>query len=111
MQLSIDVYRSCLYGMTARYDKSVPFQEIKAAIDQRYSKWALDTNADATVPVKLWRVVPEKFAIQLASVSKEEDDMTLGQALARPPGKKKAATDELTKQVIYLAFNGIKGCQ
>lgn len=38
--------------------------DVKAAIDERYGKWANASNS--TAPVKLWRVEPEKLAIQLA---------------------------------------------
>ncbi|MGB2590645.1 MAG: hypothetical protein WA530_01740 [Candidatus Acidiferrum sp.] len=98
----------CPRGIVALYDKSVASDEIKAALDQRYGKWAQAGNA--TLPVKLWRVEPKKLAIQLASLDEEMEGMTLGQALARPLGQeeKRDGKDEKIKQVIYLAFVGAK---
>lgn len=64
-QVIIDFENTSVRGMTVLYDKSVPIDEIGSTIDGRYGKWALATNA--TSPVKLWRVEPEKFAIQLGT--------------------------------------------
>jgi hypothetical protein len=58
------------HGMTAIYDKSVPFDDIRTAIDERYGKWAVPQLSSS--PLKMRRVVPEKFAIQLSVVSKKE---------------------------------------
>lgn len=105
-QVSIDIRNSCPAGIVARYDGNVPIEEIKAAIDKHYGKWAEAKNEAATVPVKLWRVEPEKFAIQLVTVDKDMEGMTLGQALAQPLGqqKEKNSKEEVAKRVIYLAF-------
>ena len=106
-QVSIDLRDSCPTGIVARYDKSVSIQEIKAAIDQRYGKWALAENDDTSVLVKLWRVEPEKFAIQLAVVDKDMEAMTLGQTLSQGPRQReKVKASEVIAQVIYLAFSG-----
>ena len=95
-QLIIDMNQSCLYGMTALYDKSIPVSDVKAALDERYGKWALPGNNNAAVPVNLWRVEPEKFAIQLGVASKRDQKMNLA--------------DEETRQVIYIAFGGRSAC-
>jgi len=95
-QLIIDMKQSCLYGMTALYDKSIPMDEVKAAIDERYRKWALPSNDDAAVPVKLWRVEPEKFAIQLSVADKKDEKMNIAEAG--------------TKRAIYIAFGGRSAC-
>lgn len=63
-QLTIDINNNALSGMMALYDKSISIDDIKVAIDNHYSKWASASNS--TSPVKLWRVVPNKFAIQLS---------------------------------------------
>src|SRR5215472_8181996 len=63
-QLIIDMNQNCLYGMTALYDKSVPLDDVKAAIDEQYGKWALAQFANTSI--KIWRVEPERFAIQLS---------------------------------------------
>ena len=39
-QLRIDMKQNCLYGMTAVYGTSVPLDDVKSGIDQRYGKWA-----------------------------------------------------------------------
>jgi hypothetical protein len=93
-ELIIDMNQSCLYGMTALYDKSVSVDDIKAAIDQHYEKWARTDFANS--PVKLWRVEPEKFAIQLSVAGKEDE--------------KKNIADAGTKRAIYIAFGGRSAC-
>jgi hypothetical protein len=91
----IDMNQSCLYGMTALYDKSVPVGDVKAAIDERYGKWAVPLE-DPSGPVKLWRVQPEKFAIQLSVGDKTTEKMNIA--------------DVGTKQAIYIAFGGRSAC-
>lgn len=93
-QLSIDVKQDCLYGMTATYDKSVSLDDVKAAIDQRYGKWALAQFVKSSI--KLWRVEPEKFAIQLSEADKKDEKMNIAEAG--------------TKQAIYIAFGGVTAC-
>jgi len=48
-QTTIDMNEDCLYGMTAVYDKSVSLDQVKAAIDARYGKWALAQFADSAI--------------------------------------------------------------
>ncbi len=93
-QLIVDMDQNCLYGMTALYDKSVPFDEIESAIDERYAKWAKRDVANSTL--KLWRVEPEKFAIQLSVADRKDDKRNVAEAG--------------TKQAIYLAFGGKSAC-
>ena len=78
--ISIDIENGAVLGIVAHYEKSVSVGDIKASIDGHYGKstYVIDNE---TSPVKVWRVEPEKIAIQLAV----EDD-----------GK---------KQVIYLSAN------
>lgn len=89
-QLVIDMKQNCLYGMTATYDKSVSLEDVKAAIDKGYGKWALAQSPNS--PIKLWRVESEKFAIQLSVADKKDEKMNIAEAG--------------TKQAIYLAFAG-----
>jgi len=89
-QVSIDMNQSCLYGMTALYDKSIPLDDIKAAIDKRYGKWAVPEFANS--PLKLWRVEPEKFAITLSTADKKDEKRNIAEAG--------------TKQALYIAFGG-----
>ncbi len=93
-QVTIDMNQSCLYGMTALFDKSVPLDDIKAAIDERYGKWAVPEFLNS--PLKLWRVEPEKFAIQLSVATKKDE--------------KRNIADAGTKQAIYIAFGGRSAC-
>ena len=93
-QLIIDMKQSCLYGMTAVYDKSIPVEEVKAAIDESYGKWALADSASSAV--KLWRVTPERFAVQLSVADKNDE--------------KRNIADAGTKQAIYIAFGGRSAC-
>jgi hypothetical protein len=77
-QVSIDIDNVPVQGVIALYDKSVSTDDIESSIDVRYGKWAFATNG--TAPVKLWRVEPERFVIQLG------------------------VADNGMKQVIYLIF-------
>jgi hypothetical protein len=89
-QLTIDLLdnKPCPLGIMARYDRSVALTDLKAALDHRYGKWADARNV--TNPVKLWRVEPEKFAIQLSTVDKRE--------------ARSAMQESATRTVIYMAF-------
>lgn len=94
-QFSIDMNdQNCLYGMKAPYDKSISLDDIKAAIDERYGKWALPGFENSGM--KLWRVEPEKFAIQLSVADKADE--------------KRQLADAGTKQAIYIAFGGASAC-
>ena len=94
-QLIIDMDQSCLYGMTALYDKILSVDDVKMAIDGQYKKWA---QADVASPsVKLWRVESEKFSIQLSIAGKEDE--------------KKNIAEQGTKQAIYIAFGGKAACK
>lgn len=93
-QVTIDMNQSCPYGMTALYDRAVPLDAIRAAIDERYGKWAVPEFVNS--PSKIWRVEPEKFAIQLSVASKKDE--------------KRNIADEGTKQAIYTAFGGRSAC-
>lgn len=77
--ISIDIEDGGVLGIVAHYDKSVSVDDIKASIDDHFGKstYVIDNE---TSPVKVWRVEPERIAIQLA----EEDNGM--------------------KQIIYLSF-------
>lgn len=78
--ISIDIESGAVLGIVAHYDKSVSMGDIKASIDSHYGKFTYVIDNE-TSPVKVWRVEPEKIAIQLA------------------------AEDNGMKQVIYLSAN------
>jgi hypothetical protein len=84
----------CLMEVTAHYNKSVSMDDLKAAIDLRYGKWAKATNA--TSPVKSWRVETETFSIQLREVDKIDAQLS-GDKL-----------EVGAKAIIYTAFPGTK---
>jgi hypothetical protein len=74
----------CPQGLLALYNKSTSLDEIRAAINQRYGQWSKG------LPQDLWRVEPERFAIQLVTIK----------------GKKnKCMADEEMRQLIYLSFD------
>jgi hypothetical protein len=93
-QLVLDMNQGCIYGMTVSWDKSIPVDEVKAAIDERYGKWALGQFVNSAM--KLWRVEPEKFAIQLTVADKKDEKMNMAEAG--------------TKQAIYIAAEGKSAC-
>lgn len=113
-QVIIDIFGndSCPRGVAALYEKSISTDDIKAALDQRYGKWALAETA--TLPVKLWRVEPEKFAIQLAMTDDRTQERTGDQALAQAlsqtfeHSERSNVAEGGMKQVIYLVFAGTK---
>jgi hypothetical protein len=99
-QLIVDLYNTpCPLGVMARYDNSVSMDDLKAAINERYGQWAL---ADfSTGSLMMWRVEPEKFAIQLSATDKRMAK------LAKLAGDKEEVE---TKLVIYVAFQPPKKC-
>ena len=93
-QISVDTKGGCIYGLTARYDKSVALDDIKTAINVRYGRWVLPESANS--PIKLWRVESERFAIQLVALDKKDERRNIGLAGS--------------KQAIYIAFGGSSAC-
>jgi hypothetical protein len=108
-QVRVDFFGSagsegCLRGVSAVYEKSVPIDDLKAAIDQRYAKWAYANNP------KLWRVEPQKFAIQLGVTEDRTKGATHEQKRARALGQLDGYGDRSNvaeagmPEVIYIAF-------
>ena len=77
-KLSIDFNSRSPSGIIAVYDKSVSVDDLRKAINARYGKWASPSNGSS--PVLLWRVEPDRYAIQVA------------------------ANEDGTAQVIYMAI-------
>jgi len=93
-QLHLDLNQNCVYGLTAFYDKSVSIHDIELAIDEHYLE---SKNLDfEKTRMRLWRVEPEKFAIQLSEADKKDE--------------KREAVEAGTKYVIYIAFGGRTAC-
>jgi hypothetical protein len=113
-QVIIDIFGndSCPRGIMALYEKSVSTDEINAALDQRYGKWAQGGNA--ALPVKLWRVEPEKFAIQLAVTHDRTKEASGDEAFAFAlsqifeQSERSNVAEAGMKQLIFLAFVGTK---
>ncbi len=93
-QLIIDADRGCPYGMRASYEKSVSIDDLAASIDVDYAKWAVPAFEKG--PLRLWRVEPEKFAIQLVALDKKDE--------------KRGFAEAGTKQLTLIAFGGRAAC-
>jgi hypothetical protein len=93
-QVIVDTDQGCIYGMTALYDKSLPSDLIKSAIEERYKQWSLEEIKSPAL--HLWRVEPQKFSIQLSVADKADEKRSLAEAG--------------TKLVIYIAFGGKSAC-
>jgi len=63
-QVLVDFNGGEVIGLTAFYDQPTSMDDLQAAVDERYGKWAMASFR--TGPVRLWRVEPEKFVIQLS---------------------------------------------
>jgi hypothetical protein len=94
-QMILDIDHGCIYGMTVMFEKSVPFDQLKTEIDDLYKQWSVNDPSNSTL--HLWRVEPQKFAIQLAVTSKEDEKRNVAEAG--------------TRQVIYIAFGGKSACR
>ncbi|HTW23609.1 MAG TPA: hypothetical protein VMD78_08420 [Candidatus Baltobacteraceae bacterium] len=93
-QVTLDTDRGCVYGMTVLYDKSVPFGLIRAALDDRYQQWSVKDVGSSVL--RVWRVEPQKFSIQLAVADKADE--------------RKHWAEAGTKQVVFIAFKGKAAC-
>ena len=61
-QVMVDFNQGKVIGLTAYYDQPVTFADLRAAIDERYSKWTADFSNDRH---RVWRVEPEHLVISL----------------------------------------------
>ena len=93
-QLIVDMDQGCIYGMTALYDKSVPLDQIRSAIDDLYRQWSVNDLGNSNLHI--WRVDPQKFVVQLGVASKQDEKRNVAEAG--------------TRQAIYLAFGGKSAC-
>lgn len=93
-QILLDMNGSCIYGITALYDKSVPVDRIKSEINRAYEKWSVKYPSETNL--YLWRVEPQKFSIQLAVTSKQDEKLI--------------GTEVGTRQVVYIALGGKSAC-
>lgn len=64
-QVSLDYTDGSVIGLTTLYDQPTSVDDVRAAVNERYGKFAFDSNGKT--PVNLWRVEPEKLAISLST--------------------------------------------
>jgi hypothetical protein len=109
-QVTIDMNQSCLYGMTALFDKFIPLDDIKAAIDERYGKWAVPEFVNS--PLTIWRVEPEKFATQLSVASKKDEKRNMADASYIPSRWRKVRLQYPVKLMVHgLNVDGQAVCK
>ncbi len=106
IQLNMDIAKGCIYGFRARYSSEIPFATVQAAIDRKYGSFGVQLRGDREVPLKLWRVTPEKFAIQLSQATEKSDRETLDEVFkeswTKPPQPDKSKVTGI--DVIYMRF-------
>src|SRR5215469_17080174 len=64
-QVSLDYNNGSVVGLTALYDDPTSVNDVRAAVNERYGKFAFDPNGKPLV--SLWRVEPEKLTISLST--------------------------------------------
>jgi hypothetical protein len=101
--------RGCPQGIVALYDKTVSLEDIQAALNDDYGRWAKANNAG--LPVKLWRVESEKFAIQLAIVGEHGNERPRVRQTVEGRSKQTAIAEAGMKEVIYLSFAVSEGVE
>jgi hypothetical protein len=60
--------RWCPFGLTARYNKAVSFEDLKAALEKRYGKGTVKNWGDA--PLMIWDIESDHLFIQLQVAGK-----------------------------------------
>jgi hypothetical protein len=55
--------RWCPFGLDARYNKAVPFEDLKATLEKRYGKGTVKNWTDA--PLVIWQIESDHLLIQL----------------------------------------------
>jgi hypothetical protein len=60
--------RWCPFGLTARYNKAVSFDDLKVALEKRYGKGATKNWTD--IPSVIWEVEPAHVIVELKVVDK-----------------------------------------
>jgi hypothetical protein len=63
-QVLVDINGGEVIGLIALYDQPTTMDDLQAAVDERYGKFAMAQFR--TGPARLWRVEPEKTTIQLS---------------------------------------------
>ena len=93
-QVRLDFNQPAIIGLIALYDQPTSMDDVQAAVDARYGKWAM---ADfRTGPVRLWRVEPpEKFVINLSV-----NDDGMAQLIYLSYGAKHPTSDQGSARVL-----------
>jgi hypothetical protein len=66
-QVRLDFNQPAIIGLIALYDQPTTIDDVEAAVDERYGKWAVAEFKSPLSHLRGWRVEPEKFVIQLAA--------------------------------------------
>ncbi|MGD0021047.1 MAG: hypothetical protein ABSC54_01960 [Smithellaceae bacterium] len=74
--IQLDIENNVVVGMLIKYDKSVDFNEIEKYLNKYYKEWAYDFK-NPSPSVRVWRVTPQKFVIQLSIDSQCNRDINL----------------------------------
>ena len=64
-QITYDIVKRKITGIIAIYDKSVGFDNVENVINKDYEKWRIKSLDSKEVDVRVWRVKPSGFVIQL----------------------------------------------
>jgi len=94
--VTMDFNRGCVYGVTAYYDASVPFEAVKSAIDESYKQWRRPIESGRPADLA-WRVAPMRLTIDLGAT--DQHDMESFQEEIGAP------------RVVYLAYDGKLACE
>ena len=66
-QVLLDYTDGSVIGLTAFYDQPTSIDDVQAVVNERYGQWA---KAEfKTGPVRIWRVEPERFVINLSQAN------------------------------------------
>ena len=84
--------RWCPFGLTARYNKAVSFEDLKSALEKRYGKGTVKNWTDA--PLVIWDVEPGHLFIQL-----DVTDKRMAQNQHVPEGTKSIHYDDMSDKI------------
>ena len=65
--VSIDVDAGKITGVVFHYEKSVAIHLIESEVNNTFSEWKVKPSTNNDVGVRLWRVEPMRFTIQLST--------------------------------------------
>lgn len=98
-QVSLDYTNGSVIGLTAFYDQPTSIDNVQAAVDERYGQWA---KADfRTGPVRIWRVEPEGFVIQLS-----ESDAGMVRLIYLTFNSKHPTSEKVTEKLLDQMAHG-----